>query len=51
MTSRKLHAVVKPPHPRFLSWVWQERWLVTAWFGGIPASVYWIYSGMPMICR
>lgn len=51
LTSRNLHVAATPWQPRFLRWLWQERWLVLAWSGSVPAAIYWIYSGMPMICH
>jgi hypothetical protein len=33
-------------------WFSQEgRWQAIAWFCGIAAGVFWVYSGAPMICH
>jgi hypothetical protein len=36
-------------------WFWQEgRWqfpVWSAWFFGIAAGAFWLYSGAPMICH
>jgi hypothetical protein len=35
-----------------VKWFWQEgRWQFPAWFFGIAAGAFWVYSGTPMICH
>jgi len=51
MTYRDFPAVAQPSQPPQKKWLWQKRWPVIAWFGGIATGALWVYSGMPMICH
>lgn len=51
MIARNLNATTSSSPKGVLGWLWHDRWPLLAWLVGIPAGVYWVYSGMPMICH